>query len=147
MAHKGRPPVLNEIKKSEILAILSVGCSRRVAAAYVGCARRTIHNTATRDKDFAGKLRRADHHAEINCLRNIQQAAKKEQYWRAAAWVLEHRNPTDFGPRHPGAVTADQIALVLSDLADTIVSEVPVAEQRERILERIASLTKNIKQE
>ena len=36
MAKRGRPPVLDEMKKGQIVAILSVGCSFRLAARYVG---------------------------------------------------------------------------------------------------------------
>jgi hypothetical protein len=122
--------VLDEIKKREILAILTVGCSRRTAARYVGCAADTIVNTAQRDPAFAEQLARAEHNAEIGYIKNIQKAAKKEQYWRAAAWALERRNPEDFALRSPEVITVEQI----------IVEEVPVARYRKNILRRLGAL-------
>jgi len=141
VAKRGRPPVLDEIKKREILAILSVGCSRRSAASYVGCAVSTIQNTADRDAKFAEKLRRAEHQAEIAYLKNIQKAARKEQYWRAAAWALERRNPQEYGRRSPDVITLDQIRLILVEFAKIVVCEVPVPVYRKKVLKRLDALT------
>ena len=95
MPKVGRPPVLDHVKKGQILAILSVGCNRRIAARYVGCSPKTIQNTADREPEFAKQLHHADHGAEIEYLKRIRTAAQKEQYWRAAAWALERLNPED----------------------------------------------------
>ena len=141
MAKRGRPPVLDEIKKLEIVAILSVGCSRRTAASYVGCAVSTIQNTADRDPKFAEKLRHAEYQSEIAYLKNIQKAARKEQYWRAAAWALERRNPQEYGPRSPDVITVDQIRLILAEFAEIVVDEVPVPMYRKKILKRLDALT------
>ena len=130
----GRPPVLDQIKKREILAILTVGCSRRTAARYVGCSPKTIQNTADRDPEFAEQLRHTDHVAEIEYLKSIKKAAKKEQYWRAAAWALERLNPEDFAKRPAGALTPEQARTLLAQLAEIVLQEVPVAEYRKRVL-------------
>jgi len=137
MAKCGRPPVLDEIKKREILAILTVGCSRRVAAAYVGCSPSTIRSTAQRDSRFAEQLRHADHQAELGYLSTIQKAGSQERYWRAAAWALERKNPEDFAPRHPDIVTLDQIAQLMTDFARLIEEEIPVAIYRQNVLKRL----------
>jgi len=136
--------VLDEIKQREILAILSVGCSRRTAARYVGCAVSTIQNTADRDGGFAEKLRRAEHQHEWTYLRNIQQAAKKPQYWRAAAWVLERVFPEKYARRGPDVITVDQIRQVLAQFAQIIVAEVPVAKYRQKIIKRLDALTQSL---
>ncbi|MGD0384451.1 MAG: hypothetical protein ABSA77_13100, partial [Thermoguttaceae bacterium] len=97
MARKcGRPPVLDEIKQREIVAIISMGCSRRTAARYVGCDPKTIQNTAERDEIFAEKLERAQSQAVVTHVKYIYSAAKKAQYWRAAAWALERLNPEEY---------------------------------------------------
>ncbi|MGD0899224.1 MAG: hypothetical protein ABR915_15415 [Thermoguttaceae bacterium] len=95
MAKTGRPPVLNDTKKGMIVALLAVGCSQRAIAPYVGCARETIRRTMAREPKFAEKIREAKCSAEVGLLRNIRNAAKKEQHWRAAAWMLEHGYPRD----------------------------------------------------
>jgi hypothetical protein len=136
--------VLDETRQREILAILPVGCSRRTAARYVGCAVSTIQNTADRDPSFAEKLRQAEYQHEFAYLRNIQQAAKKPQYWRAAAWVLERVVPEKYARRGPDVITIDQIKQVLAQFAEIIVAEVPVAKYRQKIIKRLESLTKSL---
>ena len=140
MAARGRPPVLDEGKKREILAILAVGGSRRTAARYVGCALSTIQKTAGRDPQFEQAIRRAEHQAELGYLQNIQTAAKKEQHWRAAAWALERRNPDEYGRRKPDVFTPGQVRSLLAQLAEIVLVEVPVAAFRKRILKRLDAL-------
>ncbi len=113
MSKCGRRPVLDAAKKREILAIVAVGCSRTVAAAYVGCAISTIQNTADRDPTFAEKLRQAACATELGLLKNIRNAAAKEQYWRAAAWALERRFPERYARRGPDVITLEQVAALL----------------------------------
>ncbi|MGQ9576476.1 MAG: hypothetical protein ACUVUC_14280 [Thermoguttaceae bacterium] len=139
-----RTPVLDEFKKREILAILTMGCSRRTAARYVGCAPATIRNTADREPEFAEQLRRAESKAEISLMKNIQKAASKEQYWRAAAWALERKNPEEFAPRSPDVVTLQQITQLLAQLQQIILEEVPVARYRKKIIQRIGALTAEV---
>lgn len=131
---------LDEFRKREILAILSVGCSRRTAARYVGCSPSTISRTAERDPAFAEALHKAETKAQILFMKNIAAAAKKEQYWRAAAWALERLNPQDYAARSPNSVTLEQIRTLVSEFARIIVEEVPVAAHRKRILRRFDRL-------
>ncbi len=35
-----------------------------------------------------------------------------DRYWRAAAWILERKNPDDFAPRKPNVVTEEQMKLL-----------------------------------
>jgi hypothetical protein len=144
MARRGRPPVLDEKKQEAILAIVSVGCSQRVAACYVNCSPRTIRNTARREPAFAERLRQAMHNPEIGYLKSIQKAARKEQYWRAAAWALERMIPEKYARRGPDVITTDQIGVLMAQFADIIVSEVPVARYRKNILRRLDVLCKSL---
>ena len=144
MAKCARRYALDETKQREILAILSVGCSRRTAARYVGCAHSTIRRTADRDPEFSEKLRQAENRQEFTYLGNIQQAAKKPQYWRAAAWVLERIFPEKYGRRGPDVITIDQIKQVLAQFTEIVVAEVPVAKYRQEIIKRLDALTKSL---
>ncbi len=146
MAKCGRRPVLDEVKRGEILVILTVGCSRRTAAKYVGCSVSTIGNTADRDPEFAAKLRHAENQAEVTFMKSINSAAKKAQYWRAAAWALERRNPEDYARRGPDVITVEQISELLSRFADIIVEEVPAARDRKNILRRLEDLTRDLRE-
>jgi ribosomal protein L18E len=125
MGKRGRPPVLDDKKRAQIVAILAVGCSQSVAAQYVGCAVRTIQNTAERDPKFAEELGKARSNAELGLVKNIRNAAKKEQYWRAAAWALERGFPEKYARRGPDVITVEQIGLLLTKFSAIIVQDLP----------------------
>ena len=146
MGKIGRPPVLNAAKRGQILAILSVGCSHSTAAHYVGCAVSTISRTADRDPEFAQALRKAKCNAEVSLVKNIRNAAKKEQYWRAAAWALERGFPEKYAARHPDVITVEQLAQILGQLADRIVQHVPNPQYRKNIVKDIESLARSLGQ-
>ena len=146
MARRGKLPALDEIKKAEILAILAVGGSRRVAAKYVGCATSTIQNTADRDPRFAEELRKKEFHSEIGYLQNIRNAARNERYWRAAAWALERLNPERYGRRGPDAITIDQVTELLAQFAEMIIEEVPVPLFRKNVLKRLDAISGQLKE-
>ena len=52
--------VLDQAKRGKVLALVSLGCSRRMAAAKVPCAHTTIGRTAARDQQFAAALAEAE---------------------------------------------------------------------------------------
>jgi hypothetical protein len=143
---RGRRPVLDEGKQREILAIRSVGCSQSVAARYAGCSPSTIQNTAERDPKFAEKLRQAKCNAEIGLVKNIRNAAKKEQYWRAAAWALERGFPEKYARRGPDVITAEQLAQILTQFAQMISQQVPIVEYRKNIVKRTEAFARSLGQ-
>ena len=145
MAARGRPPVLDDVKRAEILAILAVGGSRGTAARYVGCAVSTIQKTACRDAEFKRAIRHAEHQSELAYLKNIQTAAKKEQHWRAAAWALERKRPDEYGRRKPEVLTPEQVKSLLAQLAEIVLTEVPIATFRKRILKRLDALSAGLR--
>lgn len=140
MTHGQKRPALDEIKKREILAMLSVGCSRRMAARYVGCSPSTIPNTALRDPEFAKRLGHATLAAQVGYLKNIQKAAKKEQYWRAAAWALERLNPDEFAARRPDTVTIVRIKEMMVTLAQLVIEDLPNPAHRKNIVAGVSAM-------
>ncbi len=146
MAKRGRKPVLDEYKRREILAIVGVGCSRTVAAKYVGCAVSTIQSTADRDPDFAQALSQKEYASEIGYMENIRNAGRSERYWRAAAWALERLNPDKYGKRGPDVITVEQIRDLMAQFADIIVEEIPVPEYRKKILGRLEAISDTLKE-
>ena len=140
MAEPRRRPALDENKKGQVLGILSVGCSRRAAARLVGCSPDTIRRTALRDPDFAAAIGEAESKLEANCLGNIRKAGKKEQYWRASAWVLERRYPEDYAARKPGTITVPQVLDLLKQVSDLLMDESMPPEVRQRIRRQVNAL-------
>jgi len=146
MGKRGRPPVLDKVKRGQIVTILGVGCSQNVAAHYVGCAVSTIQRTAQRDPQFAEQLNKAKCNAELALVKNIRKAAQKEQYWRAAAWALERGFPEKYARRGPDVITATDLARALAQFADMIVQQVPVDKYRKNIVKGIEALARSFGQ-
>jgi hypothetical protein len=144
VAKRGRPPVLDEGKQREITAIIAMGCSRRTAAQYVGCAPSTIQYTAEHNEKFAEKLERAQSQAVVTHMKNINTAAKKAQYWRAAAWALERLNPEEYASPHPDLLTAEQISNLMAYLSQIVVEEVTESRYRKKILKRLGEISKMV---
>ena len=146
MGKRGRPPVLDDGKRREILAVLSMGCSQAMAAEYVGCSVSTIQRTVERDPLFAESLGRARNTAELGLVRNIRNAANNEKYWRAAAWALERFFPNKYHPGAPHVISAEQLAHVLTQFAHMIVEQVPVARYRKNIIKSLESMVRGLGQ-
>jgi hypothetical protein len=144
MAKPGPKYVLTDEKKQAILAILGVGCSRHVAARYVGCSDSTIANTAARDPAFGEAIGKMMSQAEVSLLKRIRDAAKKDKYWRAAAWTLERVYPQRYARRNPDVLTVDQIANLLERFAQIVVDEVPVARHRKNVLRRLTMMGQSL---
>lgn len=108
--------VLNELRQSVVVALLSQGFSRRTAARHVGVSHTSIARAAARDPKFAKKLSDAESVADFSILRTVRDAARQEKYWRAAAWLLERRLPDEFGHRPPHSFSGDQVMAVLAEV-------------------------------
>jgi hypothetical protein len=142
----GRTPVLDLAKRQTIIAMLANGSSRRVAAAYVGCATSTITRTAARDPDFQAAIRRAEQNSEIRALRCLSRAAESERYWRAAAWLLERKNPEDFAARQPTIFTEEQVKQVFARLAIIVTEDMP-EEKFDQLMAQMDELCETVKKD
>jgi hypothetical protein len=125
--------ILDDSKKMAVLFYIGLGASRRMAARQVGCCHRTIARAAVRDAAFAAELARAESQADGKCLQNIGRAADQEKHWRAAAWVLERRNPEEYGRRDPYTYSADRVMEIFTRYLHTVLPSLP-AIHRETLL-------------
>jgi hypothetical protein len=124
---------LDPDKKENILAILSVGGTRAMAASFVGCHPRTIYNEACRDKKFAEQISRYEVSPELAYLKTIFAAGAKDGGWRAAKWALERMYPTRYGARNPRMVAPDEVRSLMNDVVSTFAKNVQGASARRRI--------------
>ena len=128
---------ISEIKQREILALLSVGCSRRTAARYVNCTQKAIDELAQNNPDFAEKLRRAEANMEIESIKNMFNAAKQEKNWRASAWLLERKSPEEFLKKKPDVIPAGLLDTLLNRIVTLLIEECPAAVQRKGLLKKL----------
>ena len=127
-------------KQTAVLFYIRLGASRRMAARQVGCCHRTIARAAARDADFARELARAETEADERCLNLISRATEQEKYWRAAAWVLERRNPEEFGTRPPRTFSAEGVLELFTRFLHSVLPKLP-AEYRETLLDEFDDVT------
>lgn len=81
-----------------ILEALSVGQTRRVAAACGGVSDDTLRRWIMADRELSARVSAAESQAEIALVTCIRNAANHD--WRAAAWLLERRDPARWSIRY-----------------------------------------------
>jgi hypothetical protein len=89
LGKRGRPTVLTPEVQSQLALLLSLGISRRQAAAHLDLDPSTVSHAAKRDPQFAQLLERAESLAGAHSWLCI--AAESRHNWRAAAWLIEHQ--------------------------------------------------------
>jgi len=142
-----RRPVLDDTKQREICAILAVGGTRRLAGRYVGCSGEAIRKSAERDKAFRDALDKAESQHELSELQRIQTAAKKEQYWRAAAWLLERTYPDRYLARRRNFLSPAQWIGAMTTFAELIAERMPDKRHRQWVLDAMRSVIEQMKRE
>jgi hypothetical protein len=87
-----------------ILEALSSGQTRRVAAACGGVSDDTLRRWIQADTQLSLRVSAAESQAQIALVACIRNAADHD--WRAAAWLLERRDPANWSLRQQLAVHA-----------------------------------------
>jgi hypothetical protein len=87
MHSMGRPPVLDDIKRHDIYALVTAGYTLKQASEYVDCSVVTINREINRNSEFARRLSQARASLLLHALSNMRRAAEKN--WRAAKWLAE----------------------------------------------------------
>jgi hypothetical protein len=129
---------LSPQERNEYLALLSAGYARTTAAKYIHRAPTTIRDSIMDDPEFAEQVAKAEENSEVFYLSCIRRAALKEQYWRAAAWVLERRIPDRYAAKQPEVLTVEHVQKFMAACMRIIAEELPDPEQREKIFHRLA---------
>jgi len=142
VTNQGKCEQLNAYQRSQICAIIAIGCGRECAANYIGCSVATIEQLVARSKSFAGRLATAESQNEITHLENIRAAGKKE--WRASAWALERRYPERYGPRKPKSLTSSQVTNVLAKFAALVHEASSDARSREQLQTQLSELVQEL---
>ena len=77
----------------------------------------------------------------------LHSAAKKPQYWRAAAWALERRFPKHYALRSPDVITLSQITILIAKIAQILEEEIPAPTIRKNILKRLDAIPADLRKE
>lgn len=133
-----RPPILDDVKRAEICALLAAGCSQQVAARYVGVTPAAIRNAATRNRAFHQQMLKAMQTSELDALQTIRAAAPKS--WRAAAWLLERTKPQQYGYRNAKQLTNDYWARFFEELVGLLEHLLPDPKLRYEFCHRMERL-------
>jgi hypothetical protein len=134
---------VTEEVQTQICAMVGVGCSLRTASKLAGCPESTVRSKLRSNRAFAARLRKAEQHRELVCLRHVQLAGQKN--WRAAAWLLERANPVDYGPPKPEVMKPHQVDRILKQFAEIIMKGISNADERREVVMRIKELTGEFK--
>ena len=140
MASELIPAQLSPEQMGQVFGILSVGCDRETAAAFIGCSPADIGRAMRQDQTFANTIRRTEASTEVGHMRNVQQAAKDAKNWRASVWWLERKSPERFGARSPGTITTRHLKTFVQMLAENLNNDVQDPDDRQRILERFEQI-------
>ncbi|QDU29785.1 hypothetical protein ETAA8_49000 [Anatilimnocola aggregata] len=84
-----RKRLITQEVAEQICLLLSIGFSRRQAAAYLGFSPGTITNAVARDPELGFQLHRAETISDLQPELTVMAEARKN--WRAAAWYLEFK--------------------------------------------------------
>jgi hypothetical protein len=121
--------ILTPDKQVIVIALLSLGFSRRTAARHVGCTHTTIARAAERHPHFAFQIADAEMRADFGALKQVREASKQDKYWRAAAWFLERRLPDEFGRRPAHSFSGDQVMAILAEVFSYTIAVLPESEK------------------
>jgi hypothetical protein len=124
--------------KNEILAILSVGCTRAAAARSVRCSPYILRREMADHPQFAEDIAKAEGGSELFYLSRIRNATQKEQHWRAAAWLLERRFPKHYGVKKPENMTSEQVQNFMTSCMQIIADSLTNKKRRNKMLDRLA---------
>lgn len=123
----------DERTRKSLIAMLSLGMSRRAAADSLGCHVATIYNEAARDRKFYDALLEAEAGFEIRHRKRIEDASKEIAYWRASAWAISQRQKSCA----TRAATREEIDRILAEFAKVLANEVPDKRARNRMLNKL----------
>jgi len=132
--------LLTAKQQNDVVAVLLAGSDLPSAADYVRRTLQEIYDTAAAKPAFQARLDQAAPNFELAQLGNITKAALREQYWRAAAWLLERKFPSRYAKSDPKALAPAKVRALIDAMAVAVLAEVPDADHRTNILNRLKDL-------
>ncbi len=104
---------------AKIIDAINLGATYELAAGYAGISPDTLTAWKDRYPDFSDMLREAEGRAATKWLAKIERAADID--WKAAAWKLERRHPTQYGKQ--SEPTNVNVTINMREAAERIAAE------------------------
>ncbi|MBX9788607.1 MAG: hypothetical protein K2Y37_06800 [Pirellulales bacterium] len=123
-------------QRSEILGLISLGCSQVVAARVANCSLADVQQAFEQDPDLFKELAAAASELETRALKAIEDAWGKN--WRAACWLLERRFPERYARRPPDTIPVEEARKFLTDVSALVEEHLPDDPAREQLLTALA---------
>jgi hypothetical protein len=95
----GRPRLVTDEMRANILRTVALGFPPARAAQAQGISRQTLHEHGKANPDFLDAMKAAEAQAEFNVYGRILKASATQ--WTAAAWILERRWPESYAKFDP----------------------------------------------
>ena len=134
-----RPKLLTPERRRELIVYVSAGMRVEHAARYVGCSVRTVRREADRNDQFRIELATA----EIGVRSDPEMLMKRAagSHWRAAAWMLERRDPHRFGRRRTDACGPQELEEICNTIIEVALAAVGDGQaRRELYLQLVGAL-------
>jgi hypothetical protein len=137
-------PVLDNDRKNDVILVLGLDGTIKMAANYVGCSQRALYCNAKRDPEFKKTILRAKSDIDLGCLKTVKKVAHDDQNWRAANQLLKYLDPDQYS-RKPDTIPVKHAQLLMTELAAAIGDEIDDDAKRERIHRRFGIIAGNIR--
>ena len=110
---------------------LSQGMTVKSACALAGISQQTYYQWVATKPQFTEMIQKAESEMKERALKVINQAAQNGQ-WQAAAWLLERREPNEYGRQDRVRIedvrgTAEKLAEKIGVTVEELLAEVDTA--------------------
>ena len=140
MAKRGRPTVLDPLRREQLCRFVKAGLSKWRAALLMGIGKATIGRALARDPSFVEQLRQAELAREVNPLIGLRNSCS----WEAAAYVLEREHPELYGRRKPDTVPLGDLDAIFNGLLNLVLREANTEEDHRRLTANFEKLYKQL---
>ena len=100
-AAAGRPRLIGDDERKQVLAVVGVGGSVSDAAGIIGVSVDTLQREMVQNRDFAAGVKRASKSGKLKLIQKVGTSTD----WKAAAWMLERKWGKEWGKRDKVDVT------------------------------------------
>ena len=118
----GSSRIMTPERRAKLCELLAESHTLEEASEAIGVSIRTVQRERKRDEDFDHEVLLALQKTP-DPLQLMEQAARK--HWRAAAWLLERRNPEEYARKPVNTTSAKKMAAALRFVQEMALEAVP----------------------